>query len=188
MGAVYFVRHGESQANADGVLAGASESPLTLKGQKQANDEAVRIRTDALVFATIVSSSLSRALDTAKTIARECDYPESSIVIIDELKERDAGMFEGGSVTAYHSATSEEVVAAGGESIQRFADRIARANAMITTFAADGDVLVVAHDGTYRMSMCLAQQRPIDQMLTIEKPANGQVVPYPLTMSTGGRI
>ena len=58
---LYFVRHGQCVANAEGVLAGRQDSPLTELGIEQAREEAVKIRNSELVFDMIVSSPLSRA-------------------------------------------------------------------------------------------------------------------------------
>jgi len=78
------VRHGESQANANGggaILSGRGDSPLTDKGQQQAREAAARVyeqlggeawlrqaavETDRLPV--LVASPLSRAYDTAQAL------------------------------------------------------------------------------------------------------------------------
>ncbi len=64
----YFIRHGESQANADINYMG-SDPPLTEKGRLQAR-EAAKILKDKHID-VIVSSPSLRTFDTAKIIAKE---------------------------------------------------------------------------------------------------------------------
>jgi broad specificity phosphatase PhoE len=69
---VYFVRHGESDSNADGIARGQA-AMLSEKGKEQARIVAKRIHkigVDALV-----SSPYARTLDTAKAIAQEIGLP-----------------------------------------------------------------------------------------------------------------
>ncbi|HVX90347.1 MAG TPA: histidine phosphatase family protein [Candidatus Paceibacterota bacterium] len=64
---VYFVRHGESNSNKDGLLRG-SESGLTDEGKKQA--EIVAARVGRIGVDALISSKYARTLDTAEAIAR----------------------------------------------------------------------------------------------------------------------
>lgn len=69
---VYFVRHGESDSNADGVFRG-NKAALTDKGQQQATVVAERIQrigVDALI-----SSTWIRARQTADAIAERTSLP-----------------------------------------------------------------------------------------------------------------
>ncbi|MBP9759958.1 MAG: histidine phosphatase family protein [Candidatus Pacebacteria bacterium] len=78
MKTVYFVRHGESESNANGVNYGAS-AMLSAKGKEQARKVAVKFNTTEVD--SIISSSYPRALQTAEIIAssvgrvvEECGY------------------------------------------------------------------------------------------------------------------
>src|SRR5256885_9383277 len=64
---LYFVRHGESEANAAQVFAGQTDSPLTAKGREQAKVVARALRP--VPFDRIVASTLSRTKDTAEQSA-----------------------------------------------------------------------------------------------------------------------
>lgn len=68
MTTVYFVRHGETDANIEGILQGQSDHPLNEAGLAQA--EAVASRLASRSFDEILSSDLSRARVTAEKIAR----------------------------------------------------------------------------------------------------------------------
>ncbi len=93
---IYLVRHGQSEANADDKTAGGLDSPLTQKGREQANLTGKKLLGLNVNFDLIISSPLSRALDTAKAIADQIGYDKSDINIIENLKERSFGSLEGG--------------------------------------------------------------------------------------------
>ena len=66
MKTIYFVRHGESESNADGMVRGPITA-LTEKGHRQAQQVAARFRN--IRHDVVVSSDYPRALDTARAIA-----------------------------------------------------------------------------------------------------------------------
>lgn len=181
-GSIYFIRHGQSRANADGVIAGWLDSPLTEQGILQARQEGAYIRDTGISFGVIVTSPLARAHRTAEIIAAGIGYAVDDIRIIDDLKERHAGSFEGGVPERLFTATAIEEDAAGVERFAEFAGRVRRANAAIATAASEtnGAVLVVGHSGFYRMAQCVQQGLPPADMIRMEKPANGKLLSYPL--------
>ncbi|WP_250506638.1 histidine phosphatase family protein [Bowdeniella massiliensis] len=90
---VVFVRHGQTDHNADGRVQGQIDIPLNEVGRQQA---AAAARSLAQYLDTrpvrMVSSDLSRALATAEAIAERLD----AIVETDiRLRERGFGAFEG---------------------------------------------------------------------------------------------
>lgn len=66
---ITFLRHGESEGNADGILQGQSDYPLTLKGECQAKALAERWKIQDQHFEGIISSPLKRAARTAQIVA-----------------------------------------------------------------------------------------------------------------------
>jgi uncharacterized phosphatase len=90
---LYFVRHGQSEMNVSGHFAGITETPLTAEGREQAK-RAGQIAKDFHIDA-IVSSPLSRALETAQIIAKELGYSLDKIHINKLFIERDYGELEG---------------------------------------------------------------------------------------------
>ena len=176
---IYFIRHGESEANAAGVIAGGSESPLTEKGIAQAHHEAAVLREKNVVIDTIISSPLSRAYDTAVIIAEEIGYSKDAIVIVDDLSEKVGGTFEGGPIGVLYAAPPDVAKAAGAESFDEFAARMRRANKVVLE-KARGTTLVVAHAGVHRMAQCLAQGLSPSEMPNMEKVPNGVLMAYPL--------
>ena len=89
---LYFVRHGESEANAKRLFAGRWDVPLTELGLAQAHHAGRE--TKSLGIDLIVSSPLKRARQTAETIASEIGYPKDKIVYSDLFKERDYGAMQ----------------------------------------------------------------------------------------------
>lgn len=89
---LYFVRHGLSQLNAEGRVAGHTDTPLTLKGKQQATKAGQSAKN--LEIEHIISSPLSRAYDTAKIIAEEIGYPTDKIEINPLFIERNFGAME----------------------------------------------------------------------------------------------
>lgn len=87
-----FLRHGESIGNISGIVQGQFNSPLSPNGITQAQNLAAYWNRSNVRFNLIVTSPLSRALETARMISETLSAP----LIIDELwKERTFGLIEG---------------------------------------------------------------------------------------------
>jgi 2,3-bisphosphoglycerate-dependent phosphoglycerate mutase len=88
---LYFVRHGESEANLAKVFSNRGfQHPLTPKGITQA--EALAVQLAGHQITQIYSSPLLRAVQTAEILAQACAAP---VAITDALREWDVGIFEG---------------------------------------------------------------------------------------------
>ena len=96
---LYFVRHGQSQANLNKTFAGSQvDSPLTEKGREQARETVQSIISSGIKFDKIITSPLSRAYETA-TLIRENSDNNIDISIDDRLIEIDFGDISGESYT-----------------------------------------------------------------------------------------
>jgi probable phosphoglycerate mutase len=87
---VVLLRHGRTEWNATGRFQGQTESRLDGIGRAQAEAAAIAVapmRPDA-----IVSSDLTRALDTAHTVAAECGL---EVAVDPRLREIHLGAWEG---------------------------------------------------------------------------------------------
>lgn len=84
------IRHGQSRANVEGVLQGATPGELTSLGRWQAAEVADRLAAAAPDL--IVSSDLRRARDTAEAIAVATDRPVEEDA---RLREWDVGAYDG---------------------------------------------------------------------------------------------
>ncbi|HKM97087.1 MAG TPA: 2,3-diphosphoglycerate-dependent phosphoglycerate mutase GpmB [Buttiauxella sp.] len=86
---VYLVRHGETQWNAERRIQGQSDSALTEKGERQAEQVAERAKT--LGITHVISSDLGRTRHTAEIIALACGV---DVTLDARLRELDMGVLE----------------------------------------------------------------------------------------------
>jgi broad specificity phosphatase PhoE len=136
----WFLRHGETEANAADLIAGATDSPLTAQGRAQAKAAAERLT--AWPLTAIYSSPLSRARDTADAVARKLGLP---VTVIDGLAERRWGAWEGQPRSIL---VRDAIPPGGGEGPDVFRARVLQA---LATIPASGLPLVVAHSGIARV-------------------------------------
>jgi uncharacterized phosphatase len=137
---LYFVRHGLSELNVAGKYAGTLDTPLVKAGQDQARlagQQAKKLNIDY-----IISSPLSRALDSAKIIAEVIHLPTLSIEVNSLLVERHYGVMEG---QPWNPDLDVDGVA-DVETIDNLLKRAQLALQHIESMAAT-NVLVVSHGG-----------------------------------------
>ncbi len=65
---IYLARHGQNEDNANGILNGHRDLPLTKIGEAQAIEVAEKIKDAQLVFDHVLCSPLSRAKRTAEIV------------------------------------------------------------------------------------------------------------------------
>ena len=167
---IYFVRHGEAQANVDGVIAGAKDdSPLTQVGEQQALDTAKSLK--GIEFDLIVSSPMSRASKTAEIVADELGIDRKKIIKKTEFTEKDVGRFTGKPKKEYFAFEK-----AGGEAGEPTAAMQTRVRLGLE-WLKDQDfqnALVVTHNGTVRMIRTVLEGLPAKEFANIEQLENGQ--------------
>ena len=148
----YFVRHGESEANAARRFAGRTDSPLTARGRQQA--EAVAETLAKVHFDRIVSSPLARCRDTAVVIARRHQLPvdlEPDLVEID-VGEKTGAPFD--EIVGLPEWRDDGFVAwPRGETLEEVLSRAHRVITRIAAESAGQRVLVVGHGGVTRILM-----------------------------------
>jgi broad specificity phosphatase PhoE len=86
-----FVRHGESESNANKTMAGQLDVPLTSEGRKQCR---AILDLAFYKFDAIFTSDLQRCLDTADIMIGK-RYPRDTWIVAEEFRERSGGLFEG---------------------------------------------------------------------------------------------
>jgi probable phosphoglycerate mutase len=181
---IYYIRHGETQWNADGRLQGAQDVPLNDTGRKQAAHAGAVL---ANLFARhgrdrralpFVSSPLGRARTTMELVRGVLDLPVEDYAIDDRLREIGYGTWEGSTLAEMQLADPElfakrqlekwTVAPPGGESY------LAVQRRMTDWYGAiGGDTVTVAHGGTARALMvALGFETPQSAAdLTIEQGA-----------------
>lgn len=130
MPTLHLIRHGEIRANATGRWHGATDSPLTAAGRRQAGRTAVHLAN--VGFEAIYSSPLKRCLDTARALAR---VTGQAVHIDDDLREFTIGELEDTPFRVLHAELDfftqlrddSNYAPRGGESLNAVAVRMARA-------------------------------------------------------------
>jgi broad specificity phosphatase PhoE len=143
------VRHGQTDANARGLLLGRADPPLTEAGYRQAQALAAALPRPA----RIVSSPLTRARHTAAVLAGAGPgVTDAEDVEVDERWiEMDYGDLDGCPPTALDEGSwhtwrhDPEFVPAGGESLAAVCSRVREACVELAADAARRDVVVVSH-------------------------------------------
>jgi uncharacterized phosphatase len=137
---LYFVRHGLTEMNVAGVWSGHTETDLTPKGRKQAQEAGKRLKTKKLKIDYVVASPLMRARETAEIIAKEIGYPVKAIEINPLFIERHFGELEG---QPYAPDLNLDGIA-NIESSDTLLHRARRALAYLESLKEE-NILVVAH-------------------------------------------
>jgi broad specificity phosphatase PhoE len=156
-------RHGEAGANAAGILLGRSDSPLTERGKAQALRIAEALAGSDPV--AIVSSPLTRALETANIIRhefRESRGRDVPIKIDERWIEIDYGNLEGIPLARIPQRIwsrwmrDPNFAPISGESLAQVTERVKAAVADVAGPASRADVLVVSHVTPIKVAACLA--------------------------------
>jgi 2,3-bisphosphoglycerate-dependent phosphoglycerate mutase len=132
----YYVRHGQTEANVRGFIAGSMDVPLTVLGLKQANAAARVLAREPIT--AIYSSPLRRARDSAEPLAKALGL---NVNVLPELSERRRGELEGQAI----SLGQADVQSAAGETFPVFTQRVLRGLSRIDTEAP----VLVAHRGVF---------------------------------------
>jgi|HubBroStandDraft_1064217.scaffolds.fasta_scaffold432175_2 broad specificity phosphatase PhoE len=164
------VRHGESEANAAGLLLGRTDSPLSAHGVRQAAALAGALGA----VNRVLSSPLERARHTAAALARG-----RPVEIDQRWVEVDYGEFEGQALSDVPAdiwqrwRREPEFRPPGGESLGEVARRVRGACEELFAEpgrgarAPDGDVVVVSHVSPIKAAVAwaLGVDHPLDWRL-----------------------
>ena len=141
---VWFLRHGQSQANLEGRFAGRrDDSPLTELGRRQALAAAAALPSG---ISWIVCSPLGRATETAELIRDELGI-EPSVEIDERLAGHDMGAATG--IPKRALSAKEMVELYGAEDPDAFDSRVFASLSELGKRRTDG--LVVSHSGVARL-------------------------------------
>lgn len=151
-----FLRHAESQGNANGILQGQIDFPLSERGLQQAEALANYWQKRGVSFNELISSPLLRARQTAEIIAHHLQLP---ITFDADWMERDSGQNSGKraeELAPLHTLTDLlhpykhigetgesqwELYLRAGRNLQRLIDR------------PPGRYLIISHGGILNMAL-----------------------------------
>lgn len=150
---IYIARHGQDKDNANGILNGRRDMPLTRNGIEQAQYLADEIKQAGISFDHIYTSPLVRAHKTAEIVTENTG--SQSPEVMEELIERDFGIMTGLEKERIEELCAPDVMRTetityflSPEGAETFPDLIKRAKKLlnaIQTKHTDGNVLLVTH-------------------------------------------
>lgn len=147
-----FIRHGQTEWNAQEIWQGHRDSPLTERGRHEIAALGNRMKT--MEFDHLYSSDLGRAWQTAQSIAQSTGH---SISTESFLREKNLGIFEGLKTTQlleHYPAEFEQFqsfdpdfVIPNGESIRQFFKRSVAGFETLADRHPQQTLVVVSHGG-----------------------------------------
>jgi broad specificity phosphatase PhoE len=155
---IYFIRHGETEWNAEARYQGQADIPMNARGRAQAarNGETLRPLLPGIAEADYVASPLARARETMQIVRTILDLPPDDFRIDDRLTEAHYGAWQGTLATDLPRVDAEGLTARtrdpfrwrphGGESYE---DLMARTVPWLD--AIERDTVVVSHGGVSRV-------------------------------------
>jgi len=142
----FLVRHGETEWNRLRKIQGISDIPLNDTGRSQA--AALGDILSKHRFDLIVSSPLSRALETAQIVARKLGMPAP--LVIQDLVERNYGEAEGSSGLELDTLYPPGTEIPGREDRAEVTKRVVRTLHDLAIRHPEADILAVAHGAVIR--------------------------------------
>lgn len=174
MKTIYFVRHGESEANAAGIAAGGGlDSPLNDHGRQQAQQIAGQFKGRGAKL--IVSSPMKRAYETASIIAQNLGMNPESIVTNDLWVERQLGELTGVPKEQLKMYYDMGQLPASAESTEQLHARIIQALEWMKTLEAD-TIILVSHGGVGRMLRAIYREEHHGSINTLGRMDNAEII------------
>ncbi len=160
----WLLRHGETPLSPQKRFSGVGEVSLTERGEAQAAAAAPRVA--GLGVDVIVSSPLTRAMQTASVVAQKAGL---DVAVDDGLRETDWGHWEGLTFAEVQQRWPRELTAwladpdvapPGGESFAATARRVRQARDRLLASYGGASVLVVSHVTPIKTLLRLALEAP----------------------------
>lgn len=150
---IYLARHGQDEDNANNLLNGHRDTPLTETGLNQAKELANKIKKSGLSFDKVLTSPLKRASKTAQIICETLDLPKPEI--LDLVIERDFGIMTGKSKGEIVELCGDDLLKTdtinyflspkGAETFPDLLQRGHKVKEYLEERFHDGNILVVTH-------------------------------------------
>ena len=174
---IYLLRHGQTVWNEEGRYQGQLDSPLTVKGEVQAQANALKLsKYIDIKEVKFFSSPLGRARQTAEIIAKFNALESSKIIFEQDIQEINYGIFEGKTKEYCQKEYAKEFlereankytyVLDGGESYAQVLERLKR---WLSSVEHEEVIVVVAHEMINRALRGLYCNMSIDKMLKLRQ-------------------
>ncbi len=172
---IFVARHGQNEDNANHILNGHRDLPLTEIGIQQAQQLAQGAKDAGLNFNSVYSSPLCRAYDTAVEVASAFNLAKP--VVLPELIERDFGSMTGRKIEEIRTLVPSEHIlqtntvtyfleAEGSEDYPTAFARAERALQIIITRHTEGSVLLVCHSDIGKLLFASYYNKPWLEVLS----------------------
>ncbi|MBN2253783.1 MAG: histidine phosphatase family protein [Kosmotogaceae bacterium] len=160
MTTIYLMRHGQSQANIEGVFAnGDNGFPLTDEGRMQAKMAACHLKLRNI--RKIYTSPILRARETSHIVSSNLGIEPQ---LLDEIREFHVGELEGQLIQGEAEKAFLELVRSwidgrideripNGESHREVIGRFRKAMKTVISECPEGEVLMVSHGGFLSMTL-----------------------------------
>ncbi|MBI3336224.1 class I tRNA ligase family protein [Candidatus Peregrinibacteria bacterium] len=176
------VRHGETDWNKEERSQGWTDTPLNATGKRQVLACAKKLKKKKFDF--ILSSDLTRAIQTAEILAKELNVPH--IGSWEMVRERNTGDWNGKKVDqilkehpgiseAVRSTTLHPETPPNGESLSQLFARALHACERILKEFPGKRVLLVSHSGMTRTLQAIIENLTYREAATFE-PKNGEAI------------
>ncbi|MEW7314062.1 adenosylcobalamin/alpha-ribazole phosphatase [Buttiauxella gaviniae] len=162
---LWLVRHGQTQANVEGLYSGISETPLTELGVAQA--QAVGRMLDNVTFEKVLCSGLGRAQHTTELILQQRKIPVITEQLLNEMNFGDWEMRHHRDLQRLDSANYaawcndwQNVVPNNGEGFQLFSRRISTFAKSLSSMQGSENILIVSHQGVLSLLIATLLNMP----------------------------
>lgn len=176
---VILTRHGETHENVKKISMGQGiDGSLNEEGIEQARKLAQRLKEENIDVAYV--SDLKRAVHTAREILGF--HPSAKMILTQELRERNLGIYEGGPNIAWKAAMEQSPLPfhvfqpSGGESYAELQDRVGTFFDSLFEKHQNDTILLVSHTGALTMLLLKILNKPITrENYEMYKPGNTAV-------------
>ncbi len=164
---LWLIRHGETQANVDGLYSGHAPTPLTARGIEQAQN--LHTLLHDVSFDLVLCSELERAQHTARLVLSDRQHP---VHIIPELNEMFFG--DGRDIIVTSCKKMPKTIARGAimtgtpspRTVKDFRQfqRVERFIARLSEYQHYQNILVVSHQGVLSLLIARLIGMPAESM------------------------
>ena len=182
---IYLARHGQNADNAEGILNGHRDRPLTRIGITQARLLSEMIKERGLAFDAVYSSPLSRAYETAEIITDALQTAKPTK--LQGLIERDFGVMTGKPVADIEKLhPAEDIIKSDpityflspkdGESFPQVLERARALLDWLDERHSEGSVLLVGHGDIGKMLYAAYYDLDWKEILTMFHFGNSDIL------------
>lgn len=155
---LYVIRHGQTDANFNHIIAGVTDVLINENGKKQAKQASKILKN--IDYDVVFCSPLSRTKMTCEIV----NIKNKNVIYDERLRERNAGIYEGKKASVinldeyWNYNLKKEYKNA--ESIDELFVRVNNFLDMLKAEYSDKNVLLVTHDGVCRTIACILNDIP----------------------------